>query len=444
MSCEKEIEKEVETLVDKLYDFNDNFVQNFGIEKLVDKKELLEMETKKTIEQLKGLEEKCPKTFYLLQCGRALNVLPDYNSECEEYLSKVVKRDPSIVTGWNMLGETFWKKGDILASKNCFEGALKRERNKVSLRSLSMVLRQLKEEKLGDSEKHVLDSVTCAKDAVQMDMNDGVSWYILGNAYLSVFFLTEQNPQILNLALKSYGKSESANKSSKNDPDLHFNRAQAYKYKEDFTSALNGWKTASELDPSWPEPPQKIDEIVKYLDKTIDLINLKGKLKNRRIQTLLNSFSSNDLGPYLNGSYLSEGKKVKFVQCFMCDLNQGNNVGKVITIKVLCNMADLTLVPFTFIAMDKNSAVFAVTVYNLNKNSGVIIGDTVVIPNPLLLEQDIEWKDGEISKQWKFKCIRVNNPVDLVVNKRKYTTEHCAFTKAAMTATDSTNAASAD
>lgn len=37
--------------------------------------------------------------------------------------------------------------------------------------------------------------------------------------------------------------------------------------------------------------------------------------------------------------------------------------------KVLCNLADVTLVPFTFIAIDKNEECFAVSVFNLHQVS---------------------------------------------------------------------------
>ena len=37
--------------------------------------------------------------------------------------------------------------------------------------------------------------------------------------------------------------------------------------------------------------------------------------------------------------------------------------------KVLCNLADVTLVPFTFIAIDKNEECFSVSVFNLHQVS---------------------------------------------------------------------------
>ncbi|XP_060554490.1 tetratricopeptide repeat protein 5-like, partial [Ruditapes philippinarum] len=107
--------------------------------------------------------------------GRTLNVTPDYDGKAYEYLSKAVKLDPKLVEAWNHLGELYLKKGDVNNAKKCFLGALTHSKNKISLRKLSMVLRQLNvsaEERMANFE----DSVEKAKQAVQMDIKDGQSW----------------------------------------------------------------------------------------------------------------------------------------------------------------------------------------------------------------------------------------------------------------------------
>ena len=190
-------QQEAELLVNKLYEYRDTFIENVGLDHVAEKSELVKAEMNKTLEKLKTLEKSCAKTSFLFYMGKTLNVMPDYSTECEEYLSKVVKRDPSHIDAWNMLGETFWKKGNILGAKDCFEGALKRKKNKASLRSLSMVLRQIKPEQPGDQQKNVLESVEHAKAAVELDTKDGKSWYILGNAFLSLFFVSEQHSKVL-------------------------------------------------------------------------------------------------------------------------------------------------------------------------------------------------------------------------------------------------------
>ena len=182
-------------LVDALYAFRDNYTINFGIEKVSEKDEAVKNEMEKVIEELKNWEPLCHKTAYLLQLGKVYNVMPEYNEKCEEYLSKVVKRDPTLIDAWNNLGETFWKKRDFLSAKDCFIGSLKQDRNKVALRSLSIVMRQIPC-KTEDANKNTVSCVTYAKEAVEMDVNDGTSWYILGNSYMYLFFKTEQSPKV--------------------------------------------------------------------------------------------------------------------------------------------------------------------------------------------------------------------------------------------------------
>ena len=54
-----------------------------------------------------------------------------------------------------------------------------------------MALRQLANGKTAaERRKDVDDGVERAKEAVKLDVRDGRSWLVLGNAYLSAFFLT--------------------------------------------------------------------------------------------------------------------------------------------------------------------------------------------------------------------------------------------------------------
>lgn len=49
---------------------------------------------------------------------------PQFSQAAEENLSKAVKLEPGLVEAWNTLGEQYWKKGDLIAAKTCFTGAL--------------------------------------------------------------------------------------------------------------------------------------------------------------------------------------------------------------------------------------------------------------------------------------------------------------------------------
>lgn len=63
------------------------------------------------------------KVEHQLLKAKALNVLPDYNPEVLEILTKLVKFHPKLIDAWNELGTCYWKKGDIKAAKSCFESA---------------------------------------------------------------------------------------------------------------------------------------------------------------------------------------------------------------------------------------------------------------------------------------------------------------------------------
>lgn len=61
---------------------------------------------------------------FLLLRGRCLNIAPQFSQTAEENLSRAVKLEPGLVEAWNTLGEQYWKKGDLIAAKTCFTGAL--------------------------------------------------------------------------------------------------------------------------------------------------------------------------------------------------------------------------------------------------------------------------------------------------------------------------------
>lgn len=65
------------------------------------------------------------KAKYNYLKGKLLNVLPKYDKEAENLLSKSIKLDPKLVEAWNELGECYWKNEELKKSVNCFEGALK-------------------------------------------------------------------------------------------------------------------------------------------------------------------------------------------------------------------------------------------------------------------------------------------------------------------------------
>ena len=64
---------------------------------------------------------------------------------------------------------------------------------------------------------------------------------------------------------------------------------------------------------------------------------------------------------------------------------------------------------------DSHGDCVVVTLYNLSPGKGVIIGDTIAIPEPYFTNIDITWEDSE----YKFNLVRVESPLVLIINSRK-------------------------
>lgn len=86
-----------------------------------------------------------------------------------------------------------------------------------------------------------------------LDLKDGQSWYLVGNAWLSNFFVNFKKLSELETAIKAYNEAvqhyliqEKYLKYA--NPDLHLNRGAAYKYTEDYEQAIKDFQRANEID----------------------------------------------------------------------------------------------------------------------------------------------------------------------------------------------------
>lgn len=55
--------------------------------------------------------------------------------------------------------------------------------------------------------QNVKDSVDLAKQALLLDLKDGQSWYLVGNAWLSNFFVNFKKMSELETAIKAYNEA---------------------------------------------------------------------------------------------------------------------------------------------------------------------------------------------------------------------------------------------
>ena len=123
------------------------------------------------------VQNKKEKAELLYLRGRALDFLPEYSKQAEDFLSKSLKLIPTKRDAWDALGHVYWKKNDLAAAKNCFESSLEQEpNNREILRNPSMVYRQQQTDDVEVRKANFAKSIQLANKACTLDMRDSQSW----------------------------------------------------------------------------------------------------------------------------------------------------------------------------------------------------------------------------------------------------------------------------
>ncbi|ERL92004.1 tetratricopeptide repeat protein 5 [Dendroctonus ponderosae] len=406
----------LENLVNELGFFKDRYILNYGIENAANQSRDLDRQMDEKLEiflkhQSAALEMNKPYYYYLK--GKLLNISTTYSSEAESLLSKAIKLDPKIVDAWNELGESYFKANEFAKAQSCFEGGLREKRNKVSLRNLATILRRAQTE-TADSLKKRIELITCySKEALKMDPQDGKSWLNWGTAQLYIFFGTTQSPYTIKQCLSAYAQAEK-DINCKTSVELHYNKGIIFKYQELYKQALESLETAALYDPMWEDPKVQGAQLLQYLQNIVELIRTKGKLKPKKLLQILKTINSKYLGPYSAAGQCGETTTALHNVPYN-ELQPGSNVGKVILGTVICSVVTESGVPFTFCSIDKSETIIVTTLYNLAAGKGVIIGDRVAIPQPLVTDIDFHYKDNH----FKFRTVRVQNPMQMIVNGKQ-------------------------
>ncbi|GMN38693.1 hypothetical protein TIFTF001_007918 [Ficus carica] len=324
--------------------------------------------------------------------GKILDVFSDYRKEAEDHLSKAVKLNPSLADAWLCLGNCIWKKGDLSAAKNCFILAL----SKTSVGSENQA-------------EIIEESIQHAKEAVTLDVKDGNSWYNLGNACLTSFFVTGawdhdklrqslkayQNARdhVITLVLSfgwvlyksgSYSKCfmmhifQEKDQRMKSNPDLYFNCATVNKYLENYERALTGFEAAALKDPGL-KATEEVQKIVNLLDK-ID--NLLGYAKAKRLASIASSLTAVNF----NSSY-RKGT--------IDDLLEGMNKGVALVGKVLFFIKHENVAPLYYLICDSKQTCFILSVYGVQYDV-VREGDQLAVLEPFYRHIDLSWKEKDV------------------------------------------------
>ena len=243
-----------------------------------------------------------------------------------------------------------------------------------------------------------------SKDAVALDVRDGTSWYILGNAYLAQFFQCGQLSNVLKCSMNAYCKAgEDAKVES--DPDYHYNRAIVYKYLDDYCNALLFFNNALEIQPQFPDCVRELGSLREQLLKTHSLIQSKGKFKVKKLNSLLKTLKEKS----------SRVTPTKLTLSSFNDLSEGVNASTAIHCTLVSSVVPSVQTPFVAVCIDADLTCFAVNLYNIDSVKGPTVGDIITIPYPNKSTIDITIE----GQQLLFGLIRVESPLNVMVNGRQ-------------------------
>ncbi|XP_064359388.1 tetratricopeptide repeat protein 5-like [Dromaius novaehollandiae] len=367
-----------------------------------DAEALLEEEVERTLRRMEQVQvSPGARGQALVLRARALSAVGRPDARAEAALGRALKLAPGLPEAWTRLGEAAWRRGDPRRAQACFAGALRHGPDKEALRCLSMALRQA-----GRGPGAVRESVEHAKAAVRLDPADGRSWYVLGNAYVSLFFACGQSPEAARRALGAYAQAEKVDPEAAKNPDLHLNRATLLQYEERYGAALDGFARAAALEPGWAEPRLRHGRLLDYLGRLCALLANRGKVGGRRLRGLLAPLPPALLGPL--------GRPGGPSPAPVAALRPGPNPGRALLGRVLFSLTPHERVPFTLGLADGAGTAVAVCVYNAAPGWGVLVGDAVAVPEPHLRQHHVQHQGQSFS----FAAVRVATPLGLVVNGR--------------------------
>ncbi|KAI3717502.1 hypothetical protein L1987_69158 [Smallanthus sonchifolius] len=334
--------------------------------------------------------------------GKILDVFPEYSKKAEDHLSKAVKLNPSLADAWLCLGNCIWKKGDFPATRNCFTVALSKGPNKRILSQLSMLERRMAQG-ADNQEEIVAESIKHAKEAIALDVKDGNSWYNLGNACLTCFFVTGAwDHSKLQQSLKAYQNAEK-DESMKLNPDLYFNCATVNTYLENYERALSGFEAAASIDPCL-NAAEEVQKMINLFDKLGSL--LKGQIKAKRLASLTSSLQEVQLNP-------------SYKRATIDNLLDGLNKAITVVGKVIFFIKHENVTPLYYLVCDSNQTCFALTVYGIS-NDAIKEGDQVTLLDPCFRNNDFSWNE----KHYEFRSVRVDFPEQVHVNGKPIHPRH--------------------
>jgi len=175
-----------------------------------------------------------------------------------------------------------------------------------------------------------------------------------------------------------------------------------------------GYTRASVLDPVFMDAKHKLQLLTEHLAQSTELTSTKGKLRNKKILSMVSSLDTKAYLDPLKGQ--TKDKALTIEPVLFDKLRVGSNEGKAVIGAVACSIsAGCNSVCFTFCLVDKSTTCHRVSVYNMSSGWGVKIGDIVTVRDPYLNDVNFDFN----GQSFRFSSIRVENPLMLLINGRR-------------------------
>lgn len=341
-----------------------------------------------------------------------MDFVPTLQTESKAGLEEALTLNPQNAEAARALGVVHYKLKQYEKAIEYYTKALEINENDAKcLGYYSIALRAIPTKSDQEKEENLEKSIEVAKKAVGTNILNSHSWYLLGNAYMTSFFMTEKYDS-LDRSLKAYLQAEKNQKQP--NPDLYYNRATIFTYFERYSEAIRDYMKANTIDPGL-EAADKATKLCDFVIGTVRMIEHKKKSKSKTVTDLVKTIPKK-IGEVKFLSTKESEKTLKYRVLPQADLEAGENLGVIFCGKVICQIHKDPAVPACFLCIDSKYNYTVVSLYNINKKvkDKIKYGDEVLIRDPVLLFISIEYD----SKLMTYPSIRVINLGDILVNEQ--------------------------
>ncbi|MEW5297516.1 MAG: hypothetical protein WDW36_000721 [Sanguina aurantia] len=325
-------------------------------------------------------------------------------------LEGAVKLAPASVDAWNCLAHCHWEEEELLLARCCLLSSLKACSNKEAMQMMSMLIRQQVAGSSGPERSEALAlSLQSAKAAIEIDVHDGFSWYVLALAQLSQYlggtetFVPRSNaerPRQLQRCLASFSQAERCGITAL--ADLHYNRAALHTYCQSFGEALRDYAAAAMLDPGLPCQAQT-ESLLMLVGQLSWLVSSRGGV-NGKLWTRLTGLLARDA---MKGAELLPHMYYEpLTLSSLLALQPGVNKGKALLCRPLVFLAPPLNASATLylVCADTSGSCFALALVRV-AHDAFNLSQLLTVVNPELHEVEVNYKE----QNYKFPMLKVDS-----------------------------------